>query len=194
MSKINTFNKLNKVNIKEYIEHKGQFMYLSWAHAVEEVCSVEPETTWEVHEYEQGNGLLAPYMKTDTGFYVKVTVWVNGIDRSQTHPVLDHKNQPIAKPNSFQINTSIQRCLAKAIALHGLGLSLFYGEDLPKDAKEEEKKALMLTDKEKTELINTAKKVGREEQVQKLIKSGEINKSNFDKSLDKLRSEDAKKA
>ena len=194
MSKINTFNKLNKVNIKEYIEHKGQFMYLSWAHAVEEVCSVEPETTWEVHEYEQENGLLAPYMKTDTGFYVRVTVWVNGIARSQTHPVLDHKNQPIAKPNSIQINTSIQRCLAKAIALHGLGLSLFYGEDLPKDAKEEEKKALMLTDKEKTELVNTAKKVGREEQVQKLIKSGEINKSNFDKSLDKLRSEDAKKA
>ena len=34
-------------------------------------------------------------------------------------------------PNAFQINTSIQRCLVKAIALHGLGLYIYAGEDLP---------------------------------------------------------------
>ena len=40
-------------------------------------------------------------------------------------------NKPIAKPNAFQINTSIQRALVKAIALHGLGLYIYAGEDLP---------------------------------------------------------------
>ncbi|MGM9458240.1 DUF1071 domain-containing protein, partial [Lacticaseibacillus rhamnosus] len=54
-----------------------------------------------------------------------------GVTLSQVHPVLDNRNKPIEKPNAFQINTSIQRCLAKAIALHGLGLYIYQGEDLP---------------------------------------------------------------
>ena len=45
--------------------------------------------------------------------------------------MLDAKNRPIAEPSSFDINTSIQRCLVKAIALHGLGLYIYAGEDLP---------------------------------------------------------------
>ena len=50
---------------------------------------------------------------------------------SQIHPVLDGRNQPIAEPTALDINTSIQRCLVKAIALHGLGLYVYAGEDLP---------------------------------------------------------------
>jgi hypothetical protein len=45
--------------------------------------------------------------------------------------VLDIYNKTIIAPNAFQINTSIQRCLVKAIALHGLGLYIYAGEDLP---------------------------------------------------------------
>jgi hypothetical protein len=56
---------------------------------------------------------------------------------SQLHPVLDGKNKPIASPTAFDINTSIQRCLVKAIALHGLGLYIYAGEDLPDSAKTE---------------------------------------------------------
>lgn len=56
---------------------------------------------------------------------------VQGVTLSQIHPVLDAKNRPILAPTSFDINTSIQRCLVKAIALHGLGLSIYAGEDLP---------------------------------------------------------------
>lgn len=75
--------------------------------------------------------LQVPYMRTDTGYYVEVEVTIDGISRSQVHPVLDHRNKPCEKPNAFDINTSIQRCLAKAIALHGLGLHIYSGEDLP---------------------------------------------------------------
>jgi hypothetical protein len=72
-----------------------------------------------------------PYIKTELGYFVEVAVTVEGITHSQIHPVLDNNNRPIASPNSFQINTSIQRALVKAIALHGLGLYIYAGEDLP---------------------------------------------------------------
>jgi hypothetical protein len=58
-------------------------------------------------------------------------VTMQGLTLSQIHPVLDGKNKPIFEPTAFDINTSIQRCLVKAIALHGLGLYIYAGEDLP---------------------------------------------------------------
>ena len=45
--------------------------------------------------------------------------------------MLDGRNRPLMAPTAFDINTSIQRCLVKAIALHGLGLYVYAGEDLP---------------------------------------------------------------
>jgi hypothetical protein len=79
--------------------------------------------------------MRVPYMKTAEGYFVEVEVIIDGVGRSQIHPVLDHRNQPINKPSSFQINTAIQRALAKAIALHGLGLYIYAGEDLPPEEK-----------------------------------------------------------
>ena len=52
-------------------------------------------------------------------------------ERTAQLPVMDHRNKPISNPDSFQVNTAMQRCLAKAIALHGLGLYIYQGEDLP---------------------------------------------------------------
>ena len=60
---------------------------------------------------------------------------MQGVTLSQIHPVLDGKNRPIFEPTAFDINTSIQRCLVKAIALHGLGLYVYAGEDLPNGEK-----------------------------------------------------------
>ena len=130
-SKHNVFEILNKVDVSEHMEKKGQFNYLSWAHAVRELLKVCPTATWEVHLFENQDGTKQPYMKNGTGSYVQVSVDVEGIIRTQLHPVLDNRNQPIDSPNAFQVNTSVQRCLAKAIALHGLGLYLFAGEELP---------------------------------------------------------------
>jgi hypothetical protein len=72
-------------------------------------------------------------MDTKCGYFVEVAVTVNGITLSLIHPVLNNQNKTIAQPNAFEINTSIQRCLVKAIALHGLGLYIYAGEDLPMD-------------------------------------------------------------
>jgi uncharacterized protein DUF1071 len=122
----NYFTKLNGINVSDHIEKKGQFSYLSWPFAVAQLRQADPAATWEVKRFD---GL--PYQKTETGYFVEVAVTVQGVTLSQIHPVLDSKNEPIPEPTSFDINSSIQRCLVKAIALHGLGLYIYAGEDLP---------------------------------------------------------------
>ena len=127
-------------------------------------------------------------MRTGAGCFVKVTVWSGGIARTQVHPVLDNRNKPIEEPNAFQVNTSIQRCLAKAIALHGLGLYIYAGEDLPvlepltkkqiDDMVKMAKAAVDYRDDEDDALVNT---------VQNKIKNGEVHKGNYDASIAKLK-------
>lgn len=122
----NYFTELSKVDCSRNIEKKGGFSYLSWPFAVQQLLNRHPDATWETKRFD---GM--PFMRTSCGYFVEVGVTVNGVERCQILPVLDNKNRPINEPNAFQINTSIQRCLVKAIALHGLGLHIYAGEDLP---------------------------------------------------------------
>lgn len=122
----NSFARLNQINVSQHIERKGDFAYLSWPFAVAQLRLADPTACWEVRRFD---GL--PYLRTETGYFVEVAVTVQGVTLSQIHPVLDGRNQPIESPTAFDINTSIQRCLVKAIALHGLGLCIYAGEDLP---------------------------------------------------------------
>ena len=122
----NTFRSLFQIDVAKYVEMKGQFSYLSWPFAVAQLRLADPTAYWEVRRFD---GL--PYLSTELGFFVEVAVTVQGVTLSQIHPVLDHKNRPLLAPTPFDINTSIQRSLVKAIALHGLGLSIYAGEDLP---------------------------------------------------------------
>ncbi len=126
----NYFEKLRSINVSAHIEKKGQFSYLSWPFAVEQLRLSDPSATWEVKRFE---GM--PFMRTELGYFVEVAVTVQSVTLSQIHPVLDSKNQPIVQPTPFDINTSIQRALVKAIALHGLGLYIYAGEDLPDGEK-----------------------------------------------------------
>lgn len=176
-----TFETLNEKNVNEFTKKKGAFTYLSWAWAVRELLSVAPDATWITHEYQLDEYTTAPYMKTPTGYYVKVTVTIDGVNRSQTHPVLDNRNKSIDEPTNFQINTSTQRCLAKAIALHGLGLYIYAGEDLPVDDP--------LTSDEIKHLLSLAEATGDESKITSIagmIDSGQINRTNYDGSLKKL--------
>ena len=173
------FEVLRKHNVSEYMEKKGQFNYLSWAYAVEELRKLKPDATWRVIKDENGY----PYTSTPAGHFVEVEVTVDDISLSQIHPVLDHRNQTIEQPNAFQINTSIQRCLAKAIALHGLGLYIFRGEDLPEVDPLNEKQLetmdsyLRQIDEDAcTELVNSR------------IDSNSINQGHFSTAVAKLES------
>ena len=173
--KTNYFTELDQVDVTKHIEKKGRFSYLSWAYAVRELKKRHPETTWTVHEYDG-----EPYMQTECGYFVKVSVIVNDVEMTQIHPVLDHQNKTIGSPNAFQINTSIQRCLAKAIALHGLGIHIYAGEDLPSSpplSTEQEKELLnVIKDNKKDDgLIDTVKHQ---------ISMGQINQGNFHQAME----------
>ena len=139
-TKQNTFMKLFKTDVSEYVKKKGNFNYLSWAYAVQELKKVCPTARWGVTKAEDGS----PFFQTACGYFVDVWVEVDGVSLSQIHPVLDNRNQTIDEPNAFQINTSIQRCLAKAIALHGLGLYIYAGEDLPEIMMENKQKSTIV--------------------------------------------------
>ena len=127
------FDKLFSIDCSKYTARKGNFSYLSWSHAVAELSKIHPDATWEVKRFPLPANLdiLVPYLETPLGYFVEVEVTINGLTRSQLHPVLDNKNKPVTKPDTFQINTSTQRALTKAIGLHGLGLYIYNGEDIP---------------------------------------------------------------
>ena len=170
------FEVLRKHNVSKHMEQKGQFNYLSWAYAVEELRKLKPDATWRVIKTEEGY----PYISTPAGHFVEVEVTVDGISLSQIHPVLDHRNQTLEQPNAFQINTSIQRALAKCIALHGLGLYIFAGEDLPEpDA---------LTPAEEDNLYDLAKPLGKKFINDLKVKAAnmELNAHNYEASIEKI--------
>jgi hypothetical protein len=118
------FLELRKINVNEHTEQKGRFTYLSWAWAVDQLLQKDPMATWTYGE---------PSTFQDGSMMVYCTV--NAFDKSMTSmlPVLNHQNRPIQNPNAMDVNTAMQRCLVKAIALHGIGLYIYAGEDLPDD-------------------------------------------------------------
>ena len=175
------FEKLNKVDVNKHKKKKGQFDYLSWPLAIQELLKVCPDATWQVHEYQNEDGLTAPYMTTNAGCFVRVSVTCEGIIRSQVHPVTDNRNQTIAQPTAQDINTSIQRCLAKAIALHGLGLYIFAGEDLPEpDALNSEQRAKILG------IVKKLKDKSLESDILRKMDNLQINVRNLDECVGKL--------
>ncbi len=111
---------LRNVDVSDKVEKKNGLSYLSWAWAVDTLLQRDPQATWT---YGQ------PVMFGET---VMVFCTVNAFGKSMTAqlPVMDYRNKAIPNPDAFAVNTAMQRCLAKAIALHGLGLSLYVGEDL----------------------------------------------------------------
>lgn len=123
MSKV--FEVLNNVDVSALTKKKGNFDYLSWSNAVREASKLFPEMSWEFTKWD-----YLPYLKTDVGYFVECTVTINNSVRTQMMAVLDFKNQTAMSPKANDINKSQMRALTKAIALHGLGLDLWAGEDI----------------------------------------------------------------
>jgi hypothetical protein len=124
---------LSNIDVNEHTEKKNGLTYLSWAWAWGIVKKHYPKATFTKNLYSSANNdCTLPYMIDPAG-YAFVSVTVNIEDESQTEilPVLNHANKAISSPDSFQVNTALQRCLAKCCAMHGLGHYIYAGEDLP---------------------------------------------------------------
>jgi hypothetical protein len=134
---------LLKINVNDKTEKKNGMTYLSWAWAWTEVLKADPAADFEVRMFPDGTGIgMTPVMSVGDTAMVWVTCTVFGKPMTCQLPVLDYRNKPIANPNAMDINTAIMRCLVKAIALHGLGLYIYSGEDTP---HEEEVKTVTVT-------------------------------------------------
>ena len=171
-----TFMKLYKTDVSKYQKKKGKFTYLSWADAWALLKKECPDARYGVTKAENGS----PFFVTECGYFVDVWVEVDGISLSQIHPILDNRNQPINEPNAFNINTSIQRALAKTIALHGLGLYIFAGEDLPEpDA---------ITPDEETKMYRLAEAISKElvDDLKVKVSKMEINANNYEACIEKV--------
>jgi hypothetical protein len=122
------YKELRKIDVSKYTEKKNNLTYLSWAWAVDQLLLADPKAHWFYPEYQRwGNGTVMVFC----------TVVANDIARTAQLPVMDYRNKPISEPDSFAVNTAMQRALAKAIALHGIGLYIYNGEDVPPDLGED---------------------------------------------------------
>lgn len=151
-TKKSAFEVLNAISVNEHTEVKdtgsAKLTYLSWAWAWAEVKKRFPDATYEIIKF---NGI--PYVYDSlTGFMVYTTVTIQGITHEMWLPVMDGQNRAmkgepyeiqtkyktitVQPATMFDINKAIMRCLTKNLAMFGLGLYIYAGEDLPEDAAE----------------------------------------------------------
>ena len=130
-----TFETLNGVNVNDKIEKKGTLKYLSWSYAWGEVKKKFPDANYTVYENADGWN----YFTDGRTAWTKCSVTINGLEHIEYLPVMDARNQsiPLEKVTSTAVNKTIQRCITKACARHGLGLYIYAGEDLPESPKEQ---------------------------------------------------------
>ena len=115
------YEQLAAINVNDHVEKKNGLAYLSWTWALDQLLRLDPQASWSYGEPKQYGDTLMVYC----------TVSAFGRERTAQLPVMDHKHRAIPSPDAYAVNTAMQRALAKAIALHGLGLYLYAGEDLP---------------------------------------------------------------
>ena len=152
------FNELVQMNVNSRTETKNGLTYLSWAWAWQEFKRICPDATYEIKKFPDENGQLRPYM--DCGDDLGYICWTSITALGQTYemwlPVMDGANKAmkrhpytyvVGKGNAayektveaataFDINKTIMRCLVKNIAMFGLGLYIYAGEDLPAEIEE----------------------------------------------------------
>ena len=120
------YAELRKIDVSGKIEKKNGLSYLSWAWAVDQLLQADETATWT---YGQ------PVLFGET-VMVFCTVHAFGKAMTAQLPVMDYRNKAIPNPDAFAVNTAIMRCMTKALSLHGLGLYIYAGEDIPQDEKD----------------------------------------------------------
>ena len=129
-TKKSVFDTLSAINVNKYVEKKGGLDYISWSNVWRLLKTSYPDANRKIYECET-TGLN--YFSDGKSCYVKVGVTVNKQEIVDMLPVMDYRNRSIAveKLTSMDVNSAIQRSTVKAIAMHGLGINVYTGEDVP---------------------------------------------------------------
>ena len=128
----NLFEKLNGIDVNAKTEKKDKLTYLSWAWAWTEFKKVYPTATYQVKKNEDG----LPYFDSQCGIMVYTEVTADNLTYEMWLPVLDYRNKALKTDTAtmFDINKTLMRCLTKNLAMFGLGIYIYAGEDLPEGA------------------------------------------------------------
>ena len=149
----NYFIKLNNIDCSKKIEQKNGLSYLSWAWAWGELKKKHPNATYVIKKFGENN---LPYVYDEkTGYMVFTEMTIENITHEMWLPVMDGANKAMKQQayeyktkygvktceaaDMFDINKTIMRCLVKNIAMFGLGLYIYAGEDLPESEKTKSK-------------------------------------------------------
>ena len=127
------FQTLSEIDITSKIKQKNKMDYLPWSSAWNYAKNHFPNATYRILSTE--NGCI--YHNDGRTCWVETEVTINNETQAETLPILDYRNQAISfdKVTTSDANKSIKRCLVKNLALFGLGLSLWNGEELSDNAK-----------------------------------------------------------
>ena len=176
------FNKLYHLDVNAYTEKKNDLTYLSWANAWAEVKKIYPDAQYTIKKFE--NNL--PYVYDEnTGYMVFTDVTIEGLTYEMWLPVMDGANKAmkntlytyktkygektVEPATMFDINKTIMRCLVKNLAMFGLGLYIYAGEDLPETEQEPVEK---ITIDQATTLTTLLKAKFTDEQIEKTLVDG----------------------
>lgn len=130
------FETLNKIDVSGKIKEKGDLKYLSWASAWTEVKKAFPGATYRIiPQIVDDNGNTRFWHDDGNTGWVCVSVTIGGLELTEVLAIMDYKNKPIkaSEITSVDANKSVKRCLVKACALHGLGMYIYEGEDIPEE-------------------------------------------------------------
>ena len=130
------FEEIYSINVNDKTEKKGNLTDLSWAWAWAEFKKKYPNATYAVDKFDgtycTGNEKL--------GYMVRTEVFADELSYEMWLPIMDMRNNAILNPKMTDVNKTIMRCLTKNLAMFGLGLYIYAGEDLPEDIDEGETK------------------------------------------------------
>ena len=142
-----------QLNVNDHTEEKDKLTYLSWAWAWQEFLKICPEATYEIKKFTNPiTGKTTTYLEDEElGFMVYTSITARGVTREMWLPVMDGANKAMKRQpyeytvdrggkqytkqvravSMFDVNKTIMRCLTKNIAMFGVGLYIYAGEDLP---------------------------------------------------------------
>ena len=150
------FNALSNLDLSDKCEKRESLTYLSWANAWSEFKSAYPSATYRILKNEDG---LPYFSDPNLGIMVFTEVTVDDVTHQMWLPVMDSKNKAmklepytysvwnnfkkafeektVQGASMFDINKTLMRCLVKNLAMFGLGLYIFQGDDLPEKSTDD---------------------------------------------------------
>ncbi len=158
------FEEIFSINVNDKTEKKGSLTYLSWAWAWAEFKKVFPDANYKINNFDgtycTGNEKI--------GYMVQTEVTAGDLTYAMWLPIMDMRNNAILQPKMTEINKTIMRCLTKNLAMFGLGLYIYAGEDLPES--EDEHSTEIKQDKRPAQNAETVQKTAVKKEEQQTFK------------------------